>query len=425
MLFHGRASALALSRSGFACASVFLTVAALAWGYGGIRGEKLWWIAPPAVALLVAALIVGRTRRMLRDPFFWTSLSLIALLAVPFLNTTVRWLPFCINRYGQLNVFLWFAPTLLAALTVRQVMDDADRLRLLELLTLNGFALAIVGWLQLATGARAPLWETVPPGFTTVHFFSTFGYPNMSGDYFTTVAGLAAGLAMHEGGRRRTFFAFVSAVCAASAFASLSRGAIMLCSVLIAAIAVRALFVALSTFDRRRIRRVFAVSTLAVAVAVAGTALLLPKSVKDEFAALDMTKVCARLTGDSQYHVDLALAMWKDHPLFGVGGWGYKYLTNEYAKHRPWIRVQKFGGINVHNDPVQFLAEHGAVGFALMLGSLALLIMPLIGRRREPLVFAILTVCALTTLHSFGDAIFRSPAIMSLYAVILGFGGRG
>jgi len=405
--------------SRFALTAVFISVSALAWCYGGIMGEKLWWVSPPAIVLLGISLIVGRRREMLRDPFLYVALSLILLLALPFLNTSVRSLPYCFNRLGHLNVFLWFAPTLLAALSVRLVMDDADKLLLLELLAVNGFLLGVLGWVQLAVGARAPLWMPLPPNFQTTHFFSAFGYPNMSGDYFTTLAGLSAGLALYEKGVRRLVFAGMSVFAVAGAFASLSRGAIMLCSVLVVVLLIRIVLAVLRAADSVRRRLLIPLAAVSTAVALSGAVLLLPDDVKLDFSETTVTKVCQRLTGESQYHVRLALEMWRDHPLFGIGGWGYKYFTRPYAKRHPGLRIQTIGGINVHNDPTQFLAEHGAVGFALILASVALLVAPLVRRWREPLVFAALLVCSLTIVHSFGDAIFRSPAIMSLFAVIL------
>ena len=53
-------------------------------------------------------------------------------------------------------------------------------------------------------------------------------------------------------------------------------------------------------------------------------------------------------------------------PLFGVGGWGYRQFVqiNEYVTPQEIETMRAGKGMaNVHNDVLQFLAEHGFVGF--------------------------------------------------------------
>ncbi|MBP7276438.1 MAG: hypothetical protein KBA51_09575, partial [Kiritimatiellae bacterium] len=81
------------------------------------------------------------------------------------------------------------------------------------------------------------------------------------------------------------------------------------------------------------------------------------------------------------------------------------------------------GRANAHNDPMQFLAEFGGIGFVLMsVAAASLLVRMLRGdyRRmyRDPLVFFTLTGAGLVCLHSLIDLPFRSPAI--LYAWVMG-----
>jgi len=97
----------------------------------------------------------------------------------------------------------------------------------------------------------------------------------------------------------------------------------------------------------------------------------------------------------------------------------------------------------VHNDYLQFLAEHGVVGFGLMLTVVILLLMPLgkvwcamiesirfMPTKEQPPqpvqifvipapVFCILATAVATVIHGFGDCIFRSPAVLSLFMVSL------
>jgi O-antigen ligase len=152
------------------------------------------------------------------------------------------------------------------------------------------------------------------------------------------------------------------------------------------------------------------------------------------------TAVIERVTGSGQYHVRVAKEIISDYPLFGVGGWGYPvyqgvYMTAEEAKGK-----QVVGGSNVHNDMFQFLAEHGVIGFGLMmafaLGVVASLFLEMIRfckaetkddptpgtviktgcfYRLPPVIVAVFAGTAATVAHSFGDLPFRSPAILVIW----------
>ena len=104
---------------------------------------------------------------------------------------------------------------------------------------------------------------------------------------------------------------------------------------------------------------------------------------------------------------------------------------------------QKVGGINVHNDYLQFLAEHGIVGFGLLVAIVILLLMDVF-RNWEALVratrfvsrkelppkpvllfvlpasaFCLLAAAVATFVHGFGDCPLRSPAVLTLFFVSL------
>ena len=101
------------------------------------------------------------------------------------------------------------------------------------------------------------------------------------------------------------------------------------------------------------------------------------------------------------------------------------------------------GGINVHNDYLQLLAEHGTVGFGLLVAMVVLLIMPIakawkvlmkatrfLSKKEAPPspvaffvlpapVFCILLTALATLIHAFGDCPLRSPAVLTLFFVSL------
>ena len=146
----------------------------------------------------------------------------------------------------------------------------------------------------------------------------------------------------------------------------------------------------------------------------------------------------------SGYQGILAGRQHDDYPWFGSGAWSFRWLNATYIdpedpEEKSWFGAR--GGVgqaNVHNDTLQFLAEHGWVGFGLMLGCLASLALPFLwvlvtspryaftdaladrcwlNRLDAYCVFALVAILMMT-LHSFIDIVFRSPACMLLYGLL-------
>jgi len=116
------------------------------------------------------------------------------------------------------------------------------------------------------------------------------------------------------------------------------------------------------------------------------------------------------------------VAIWKEHPWFGVGGWGYKYLVASHVPESSWPALEKRGWANVHVDFLQFLAEFGAVGMALLLGALAVLARDACDFRRcrrDACWTLSVAGLALTVLFSGIDIPFRCPAILYAWTAML------
>ena len=514
--------------------AVFFVLAAFAWLFGGTRSEYLVPVMPWLTAILVEAMICfpqqhdGETSYdarvrvwsgMKKDPLVWIALGFIALLLMPFVNTglcpvcdypeiqagadpspTMPFLPFCVNRIQHLNVVMWFVPSLVALIAVKHALLKRGKRNLLALVVWNGLALGILGALQQVTHARGPLW--VEECFQKAYFFSTFGYPNMAGDYFTTLFALSIGLWRwhlddvsrresemnlsvsgssnttaavetgkstekegenassrrrhhhhrhhHSNGARKTVSfwerhyylipAFIFFFCAID---TLSRAAVMLVTGLAVVFSLHT-FVCLFA-KMKKAQRVKAAVFGAVALTLISMCAVtfMPSTLQKEVDTIDTTGVLDRVTGKGQYHVRVATEIWKDHPIFGVGGWGYKHFGLQYMTDRELRQIQKVGGANVHNDYLQFLAEHGAVGLGLLVLIVVMTVWP-IGRiwkelinayrftppkERPPQpiqifvipapVFCIVMAAVATMIHAFGDCPLRSPAILSLFLVSL------
>ncbi len=504
---------------------VALVCSAFAWLFGGTVGSALTPTIPWLLAILLEFMLVfpqrhsgettyeARARvwgKIGRDPLTWISIAFILLLMVPFFNKAlcpccdyplihfdgksdsapVAFIPFCINRAEHLSVVMWFVPSLTAMLAVKHSLLKRGKRLLLELIVWNGLLLSFIGILQSVTGAPGPLWVEFPG--TRAYFFSTFGYPNMGGDYFTTLFCLSVALwrwnvaeirrdaSSRDGDGvarpsrtlfwRRHLMLVPAVIFFFSALMTLSRASILLSVSLAILFYVHALTCALKLMDREHrvkaaAKNIFALIAIATLFfvfmsdrirgqiangtdrnAVDASASESPDFRDDlerEVKSVDIVGILDRLSGQGQYHTQVACRVWKDYPFFGCGGWGYRHLCIPKMTDDEYKQLQKVGGINVHNDLLQFMVEHGAVGLLLLVAIVVLLVKP-IGRvwkvlvesvrflkpRDQPPrpisvfalpapVFCILMAAVSTLVHSFADCPMRSPAVLSLFLVEL------
>lgn len=482
-----------------AVVAVGLLVSLLGWLYGGTRGGLLLPLVPWLFVFMIETIVCfpqrepGETtydarervwRALRKDPLVWISFGFLALLLVPFVNNglcpvcdavqiaqgadpnpPVPFLPFCVDRIDHLNVVYWFMLALPAMVAVKHCLVAEGKRLLLEIVAWNGAALAVLGFVQSASGALGPYWIAMHKGATgrPGEFFSTFGYPNMAGDYFTTLFGISIALwrdrlnwiheeergreASHEGKRAsfwsRHYLLIPALVCFYAALNTLSRAAIILATIGAAVYFLHAFISFVSRLHRAVRVKVGAVSIVAVALVLLCSNLCLPKEFKREVDTLGTTEVLDRVTGRGQYHVRIATEIWKDYPLFGCGGWGYIHCCLPRMTAEDRKQQQMVGGINVHNDYLQFLAEHGTVGFGALVAIVVLLLLPvtrgwrklarqcrfLASKQKPPRpvqIFALpapafcLLFAALSTLiHAFGDCPLRSPAVLTLFFVTL------
>ena len=453
--------------------AVALLLSSYAWVWGGTRGDLLPSFVPWITFVLIEVMFcfpqrlpyesLGDARlrvwRAVRgDKLTWTCIGFLVLLAVPFVNTKIRALPWCVDRLSHLNVFLWFCPTLLAMIATKHSLRRYGKRLLAEVLVWNGVALAVLGFAQYFSGATAPFWTEHSPGLV---FFSSFGYPNMAGDYFTSLTFIAIGLwrrRMQElddvdVSRERPYSVFwrrhypliAVVILYFSALNTLSRSAILLATAGTVFLLVLAGAVRMKRLDRAG-RVKFSAMLFFAVIGISLFALMFtPDSVRREINTLDTEGVLDRVTGKSEYHTRVASELLGDYPAFGCGGWGYAYLSPEKI---PEVakKAAKYGwssgSANVHNDYMQFLCEHGVLGFSLMLLIVVLGVLPAAVRWKKiavvarfskhtglpwpkgffcfpPMGIAIYTSAMATVIHAFGDCPLRSPAVLSLFFVQL------
>ncbi len=483
--------------------AVAFAVSLTAWLYGGTRADLVAKVVPWLIVLLLEVLFCFPQRHkdettygarmrtwknLLHDWAFWLSFSFVALLAIPFANAglcvscdaariaihhldpapLIPFLPFCVNTTEHLNVFLWFALALTAMLVMRHSVNSHGKRLTLAFIVWNAVALTAFGFLQAALGAPGPFWN--PNGGTywgNAHFFSVFGYPNIGGTFFTMSMCAAVALWRDNVGRlqaehaakdisktapdrprmfwKRHYYLVPATILYFAALNTLSRAAILLATICAAAF----FFHAFSSFlmhchraEKIKAGVVWIAAFLIVAfVAVA----FMPKDLKQEVDSIGTMEVLDRVTGRDQSQNALGAKVWWDYKIFGCGGWGYKHFAplKMSEKSRKMLKYES-GGINVHNDTLQILAEHGLVGFALLVAIVVMILKRSFAvwrkfaraarfetsqsHRLPPPVqlfalpapaFALLVGALAAYIHSMGDCPFRSPANLALFFVML------
>ncbi len=471
---------------------LFLHIVALilvfSWIHGGTRADLLLPVIPWLTAFVLEGLLVfpqakatetlteARERvwkALRRDPLTYVSMTLVLLLVIPLFNVAklpvydavtqqwqnfsppVTWLPYCVASSEHAVLLLWFPPVLVAALAARHGLLMRCKRLLLKTICWNGAALSVVGWAQLYTGTDKLLWLTPMKSY----FFSTFGYPNFAGAFFTLMTGLAIGLWFQDVTEKirasmmsssvlpdeKSWFVVHSmmvpaALCFTGAIASLSRAAILLCVLLVGALTVYMIIYVWNWVTSGT--RVMIFAGLFATIVLIGALFVVFKldALKREIGDISVHAVVDRVSGTGLYHKRVAQAIFWDHPLFGVGGWGYPHYQVQYLSPEEIKRMQIDGGANVHNDTLQFLAEQGAIGYALIILCVVLLVVPVLWRAwlvcrvkitdsegnpckagqfyrfPIPLVGVVIGTGA-TICHSLGDLPFRDPAVMLVWVL--------
>lgn len=516
---------------------VSLTMLAFQWIFGGIQPARTITIVPWLMAFALEALLflperrdgedmfTARTRvwRSLgRDPLTWFALIATIILVLPFFNRAlcpicdydkildlflkseyarmpdltpdktapvfaslaaapVKYMPSCLDPSEHLTCVMWFVPTFAVVLAAKHALTRHGKRRLMEMMAWSGAALAVLGFIQIATDAPGAWWvEEKPRG----EFFSSFGYANMGASFFAMT--LAISLAVWRTRVKETIdlrreiirsgsavrpprtlwirahYALVPAV--ANFFACLFSGsrAAVIFAISISSIAsvyvVAGVFVGRSRpSDRAKDVRRGVYYAFGVLAAVLGAMLFAPKGV----GGASFLESLNRIGGRPSAYRDVAWRLVQKYPLWGTGGWGYSHLAVDEIntaianakdpksaaaakKMREAFTDTRWGNgsANIHNDYLQFLCEHGSIFTALLLAMTINLFWPLVytwyklakkirfEKRPDhlpahPHALYVLPEGAFFTLlgvicvfiHALADCPLRSPANLSLLLV--------
>lgn len=450
----------------FLRAILIFLLAYTTWVWAGLR-PSFHWVAVAVSAMLLAGFFLegrgGVWRTARKDPVFYLGLAFLLFLAIQWANAGrvlyfdvgyQRWTympprwpgwPWAFAKADALQMLAWFFPAWTIAVVIRaRKLDRRDLRGFMMFLACNAGLLAIFGMLQFADGGGAIYWSQPLKS----HFFASFAYGNHAAPFFVLAGGLSAGLLYREvfdvrcssPGRpsvsrlchpwRVAVLIPMFVLCLIGANLGLSRAGVILAGVLTVFVVGYGWIRGWSVLSPSA-RLNFAALSLAVLgglyFAVAG---LGEKGIRKEFT-LTAAPAEAMETGWGRIDLELggrprfaraAIAIWKDEPWFGVGGWGFKYLVANHVPEEFWPALEQKGWANVHFDLLQFLAEFGVVGLGLLLGALGVMVRDVLDRRRcrRDAFWTMGTAgLALVVVFSLIDLPFRCPAILYTWVALL------
>jgi len=163
---------------------------------------------------------------------------------------------------------------------------------------------------------------------------------------------------------------------------------------------------------------IFIASLIAIDLAIIGTWFGVEQTVQR------ITETTAQNVEERVDPAVYAVKIFEDYPLFGTGAGTFYTAFTRYRGHD----IPDFYD-HVHNDYVQFLAETGAVGIALMglfvLSALACALLAQ-ARRRDPLArgvaFGVVMGVIAIGIHSTVDFNLQIPANAFVFTILLGLG---
>lgn len=451
---------------------VTLLAAGLAWVHGGARVEYLAGVPWISLAILEMLFLAPPPRRdesldearvrtrqgLLADPLLYIGIALCVYLLLQVLNggcklivnpdsgawefssPPVPWGPFCVDPSEARSVLYWFPAALAVALGIRHGSNRRTKAFLLRAIVANGALLALVGLIQNLSGTPLLLWMTPVEG----PFFASFASPNHAGAFFFLLLAVNIGLLLqsllnpedrlHALWLGTALILNLTGACLSSSWAAILASLALV--VLGGIYALRHIWPLVQVEIRLKATAIY------LSVLLLGFAFLFfaaPENpVLRQLEKIPWSNPVGELFYSRWPHTAAAASIWRHHLWFGVGAGGYRHFVCLDANAPKSDPTQAWNG-NVRNDPMQFLAEHGLVGFGLMLAAVSALVIPFFRRlwlahetqalgrtgdvslffRLSPVAVTLFAGVLLVAAYSLIDLPFRSPAVLITWVAFL------
>ncbi len=339
----------------------------------------------------------SRCNQALKDPVIWTFFIFLTYILIQYLNSgalriyqdeTLKMvpihfknLPFSLSQVFARRMLIWAFTGLSILIAVRHGLSSFKSFMWVYIgIILNGLLLAALGLGQFFTGTDKML------GLYEINdtvFFSTFGYENNGGSFFTLLASLALGgifYSLFNLTKHRfiafTFFLLSFSVFIISIFPTFTR----LCYLQAIFLVLMLVFLLIAGLIKKiSLKRV---APLLVAITLLTAAEDRAKENRAQISHdfknitnMDIELVKREFSVRS-WQWDYTIQTWKDYPLYGTGHDNMRYVQAWYgrANSHHLAMIKSAGKANTHNDFLQYLSEFGLVGMTLLVIPLLLML---------------------------------------------------
>jgi O-antigen ligase len=354
----------------------------------------------------------------------------------------IDWLPGAVNTLKSWDMLVWFFPAFALLLMVRHGCPVKRALIIVYWsMLINAAFLAILGILAPQLGNSYLSWRIfiliLPPYSNSS--FSTFGYVNHAASFFLLHLGLTCGMFFYYFTDRKQhrwvpvktgillmiiLLQFYALHRCHSSYGMIFSWMIMVFFVFYG------LYLYIRENPNRRLKSGFIVTgvILLLAVGLIGLYFTARGDILSELGTMKKpVKYVKDQSAEKLWYISAALDIWRQSPVFGVGGGSYsEYLRYyEQSDNNHYLETHAPGKANVHNDFIQFLCEFGIVGIGLLTGALVLLAAKIVKNKewkQDFVLFGLLGISGVL-IQGLWDVPFRNPSVIVSFAVILaGYG---
>ncbi len=384
--------------------------------FGGVLHPELGF--PVLIALMVwlARIWINPGNRILFHPVVWPLLAFTAFAMWRGQSATVP--------YVAHQAIVHLALGVITFVVSLQNLHRQETVRwMVHVLVAVGCLIAGYAILQLLSESDSVLWLQQPAGYSK-RAGGTFVNPNHLAGFLCVILPLASGVVFwgREPVVGKVFHAYAALVMLGGVAVTMSRGGWVASTVGLS------LLVGYILSRRSELRIPATITAAALAVAAISYLGLVEKA---KSRILNLSGEGNIDAGSSRIWLwRPALAMWQDHPAFGVGP---NHFDVEFAAYRPWqIQVHP---AYTHNEYLQILTDYGVIGTSLAAAGVFLFARSLfrttkfvergfgeVGQRlsnRSALFFGAAAGLGGLAFHCLVDFDLQMPAI-SLLAALLG-----
>jgi O-antigen ligase len=379
--------------------------------FGAVEPWSIFLLEAGAALLFVVWTVRQVTSgevRVLGNPLFVPMLLFAALIGAQLVLHRTSY------RYQTVSSLLLYGAYGMLCFLVIQSLRRTSQVRILaRVFCLYGFSVAAFALLEGVDPNGKLYWIRTP------HLGGWIYGPYVNHNHYAglmemlTPIPLVAALTSAVQGPRKTFAAVAAGIMSVTIFLSGSRGGILAFAVQMAVLA--------AILIRRRKSRTMAVTLGIFLVLVLGLLAWLGGGQLNQRLASIRTETRTELSGGTRMDINRdALKMFELKPVLG---WGLGVFPTVYPQYRSFYT--NFFVNQAHDDYVQLLVEMGGLGFAIMLGFLAIVFYRAIPKTKEwwrdpngAVALAALLGIIGILVHSFVDFNLQIPANAALFYVL-------